>query len=77
MCIYIACIKCTDISAFMFHPIVAFHWCIAVIDFLPFAVYCVRVYVICSVVLWSVLRADSVTTLCDEGKLRQWLLTVR
>ena len=41
---YIACIMCMDISALVFHPIIAFHWCIGVIDFrlLP-AILCICV----------------------------------
>ena len=71
---YIACIKYMDIRAFMFHPIIALYSCIVVIDFCLFpyilCIYCVHVYVICSDILCSVLRASSVTTLDDEGKLR-------
>ena len=33
VCMYGAYIMCMDISVFMLHPIIAFHWGIAVIDF--------------------------------------------
>ena len=44
VCMYVACIMCMDI---MFHPIIAFHLCIAVIDFrlsghCLYKLYCVR-----------------------------------